>query len=189
MTSRLPHDPIPSAADPGSTPKGGYTPMTAASLDELRDELDRLRTAGRIETARQLRDARVFGSGPNNDEFHAIHEERMVLDARIASLEETIARADVVDPADAGSGVAVIGSTVLIEDLDSGALSQYLLVSAHQSRGPDTVSAGSPMGQALVGTTPGAVVAIDLPNGRTRQVRVVDVINDAAAGSRSQAAA
>jgi transcription elongation GreA/GreB family factor len=45
------------------------------------------------------------------------------------------------------------------------------------------------MGQALVGTTPGAVVAIDLPNGRTRQVRLVHVINDAAAGSRSQAAA
>jgi Transcription elongation factor, N-terminal len=105
----------------------GAALMTAATLDELRDELERLRARTRVEIAARLREARAFGSGSNNDEFHAVREEQMVLEARIASLEETIARAEVVDPGGADSGVAVIGSVVLIEDLDSGAVSQHRL--------------------------------------------------------------
>jgi transcription elongation factor GreA len=113
----------------------------------------------------------------------------MVIEARIASLEETIARAAVVDPSHVQRGTVVIGSTVLVEDLDSGAVSQYRLASSHHSLGPDTISAASPMGRALVGATPGAVVTFDLPNGRSRSVRVVDVTTDGAPNPRSRAAA
>jgi transcription elongation GreA/GreB family factor len=56
-------------------------------------------------------------------------------------MEETVARAAVVDPGDAERGAAVIGSTVQIEDLDSGTISQYRLASAHHSLGPDAISA------------------------------------------------
>jgi transcription elongation GreA/GreB family factor len=43
----------------------------------------------------------------------------MVLEARTAALDEAIARATIVDPADAEPGAVVIGSTVSIEDLTS----------------------------------------------------------------------
>jgi transcription elongation factor GreA len=155
--------------------------MTASTLDELREELERLRARSRVEIAQQLREARAFGAGSNNDEFHAVREEQLVLEARIAALEETVARAAVVDPANAERGVMVIGSTVLVEDLDSGAVRQYRLASAHHSGGPDTISAASPMGRALVGATPGTVVTVDLPNGRSRSVRLADVTNDGVA--------
>ena len=75
----------------------------------------------------------------------------MVLEARLRSLEATIARAKVVDRREIEDGVAVIGSTPLIEDLDSGTLSQYRLGSAHDTLRADTISASSPMGKALVG--------------------------------------
>jgi transcription elongation factor GreA len=163
--------------------------MTAATLDELRDELERLRARTRVEIAGQLREARAFGAGSNNDEFHAVREEQLVLEARIASLEETVARAAVVDPGDVERGVVVIGATVLVEDLDSGAVSQYRLASAHHSLGPDTISAASLMGRAVIGATPGTVVTVDLPNGRSRSVRPADVTTDGVADPRSRAAA
>lgn len=96
---------------------------------------------------------------------------------------------EVVDPGGADRGVAVIGSTVLVDDLDSGKAIRYRLASAHHSLGPDAISAASPMGRALVGATPGTTVTVDLPNGRSRRVRLVEVATGAAAGPLSRTAA
>ena len=163
--------------------------MTEVSLDELRAELEQMRRRTRVEIAQRLRDARAYGDGSNNDEHNAVREEQMVLEARIASLEDTLARAIVLDAEDAAPGVAVIGSTLLIEDLATGALSQHRLASAHHSLGPDTISAASPIGQALIGTVPGTTVTVELPNGRSRSVRLVDVKSEGLGESRPRAAA
>jgi transcription elongation factor GreA len=181
MNAQVPHGSTPPMSDGTRAGNAASALMTASTLDELREELERLRARSRVEIAQQLREARAFGAGSNNDEFHAVREEQLVLEARIAALEETVARAAVVDPANAERGVMVIGSTVLVEDLDSGAVRQYRLASAHHSGGPDTISAASPMGRALVGATPGTVVTVDLPNGRSRSVRLADVTNDGVA--------
>jgi transcription elongation factor GreA len=181
MTVQLPNDSTRSTADKwtrhGERPRvpAGPALMTAATLDELRDELHRLRELANVETAQRLRDARGYGEGTNNDDYHAVREDQMVLEARIASLEATIGRARIVDSRAAGEETAVIGSTVLIEDLDSGAVRRYRLVSAHESLGWEAMSAGSPMGQAIVGTNPGTTVAVELPSGRVRRVRLVEV--------------
>jgi transcription elongation factor GreA len=193
MNAQLPHASTSPTADQSAAGNGARAAaaalMTAASLGELRLELEQLRARTRIELTQRLREARAFGAGSNNDEFHAVREEQMVLEARIATLEETIARAAVVDRGAVESGVAVIGSTVLIEDLDSGEVSQYRLASAHHSLGPDSISAGSPMGQALVGAAAGTVVTVDLPNGRSRSVRLADVTTEGVEDPGSRAAA
>jgi transcription elongation factor GreA len=149
--------------------------MTTAALDSLRRELEQLRDRTRLDIAQRLREARNYGEGANNDEYHAVREEQMVLEARIASLDETIARATVVDPGDPEQGVAAIGSMIWIEDLASGATARYRLTSAHQPIGRDAISAASPIGQALMGAVPGTVATVDLPSGRVRSVRLVDV--------------
>jgi transcription elongation factor GreA len=99
----------------------------------------------------------------------------MVLEARLAALEDTIRRAVVIDEDSAGPDVAVIGSTVTIEDVSSDARRRYRLASAHGELGPDLISAASPMGHALMGARPGAVLTIELPSGRSRTVRLVSV--------------
>jgi transcription elongation factor GreA len=170
----------------------GYAPgsalMTAAGLESLRRELDRLRERTRLEIAQRLREARSYGEGANNDEYHAVREEQMVLEARMASLEDTIARATIVDANDAEQGLAAIGSTIWIEDLASGATAPYRLTSAHQSIGPDEISAASPIGLALLGAESGAVVTVDLPTGRSRSIRLVDVETVASRREEQQAA-
>jgi transcription elongation factor GreA len=166
----------PSASRNGGTLRAaGTTPMTAASLEELRAELARLRRRARLQIARALRDARSYGEGSNNDEYYAVREEQMVVEAQLAALDQTIERATVFAPDEAARGAAVIGSTVSIEDLASGTTARYRLTSAHQALGPASISAASPVGQALIGSVPGATVTVDLPNGRSRSMRLVDV--------------
>jgi transcription elongation factor GreA len=180
---------------PAATPQGvnGYAPgaalMTAAGLSSLRSELERLRERTRLEIAQRLREARSYGEGANNDEYHAVREEQMVLEARMASLEETIARATLVDSADAEQGVAAIGSTVWVEDLATGTTARYRLTNAHQPIGPDVISAASPIGQSLMGAIPGTVATVELPNGRTRSVRLVEVESGAGGWDDEKAAA
>jgi transcription elongation factor GreA len=196
MTTHLPYDGIvrhpglPAATSEGAIAyQPGTALMTAADLESLRSELERLRERTGLEIAQRLREARFYGEGANNDEYHAVREEQMVLQARMASLEETIARAIVVDPGDAVQGVAAIGSTVWVEDLASGTTTPYLLTSAHQPIGPDVISAASPIGRALIGAVPGTVATVDLPNGRSRSVRLVDVETGARGRGDLEAAA
>lgn len=196
MTTHLPSDGIvrhpaqPAATTGGDNPyPAGAALMTAAGLASLRSELGRLRESTGLEIAERLREARSYGEGANNDEYHAVREEQMVLQARMASLEETIARAIVIDTGDAEQGVAAIGSTVWVEDLASGATASYRLAGAHQPIGPDVISVASPIGRALMGAGPGTVATVDLPNGRTRSVRLVDVDTGAGGWDHPEVAA
>lgn len=111
----------------------GAALMTAAGLDELRSELERLRQQTRNHVEQRLREARPYGEGSNNDEYHDVREEQMVLEARLAALEDTIDRAVVVDTEHARRGTAVIGATVTIEDLESGLTSRHRLSGANQT--------------------------------------------------------
>jgi hypothetical protein len=63
------------------------------------------------------------------------------------------------------------------------------LLSGVHSLGTDTISAASPMGRALVGATPGTIVTVELPNRRSRSVRLAEVTMDGVADPRSRAAA
>jgi Transcription elongation factor, N-terminal len=60
-----------------------------------------------------------YGDGSTNDEYHAVRDEQVALEARMASLEQTISRATVIDPDDGGTEQP-LGSTVSIEDLAAG---------------------------------------------------------------------
>jgi transcription elongation factor GreA len=152
--------------------------MTAAGLEELQIELETLRRRSSEEMAQRLRDARSYGSDSNNDEYYALREEQMVIEARIASLEHTVRRATVVAEDLPEDGIAGIGSILSIEDLGSGNISRYRLAGAHQQLERGVISTASPMGQALMGAAAGAVVTVDLPNGRSRSVLLVAVETD-----------
>jgi transcription elongation factor GreA len=149
--------------------------MTASELDGLHSELRQLRQRFSAELPEQLREARSYGDDSNNDEYHAVREEEMVLKARIQLLEDAIARAVVVDPDQDEPGVVTIGATVAIKGLNSRDKShRYRIVSAH-AIDRDVITAASPVGQAIMGAEPGTVVTVDLPGGRSRKVRVTAV--------------
>jgi transcription elongation factor GreA len=149
--------------------------MTAAGLMELESELTQLRQRYRQELSEQLRDARSYGGGSNNDEYHALREDQMVVEARMALIEDTVSRAVIVRPDEAATDTATIGSTIVLEDLASPGRNQRYRLASVRSGDNDVISAASPIGQAVMGAAPGAVLTIDLPNGASRSVRVIAV--------------
>jgi uncharacterized protein len=67
---------------------------------------------------------------------------------------------------------------------------QQQLGTSEEVRGlPDVISAASPIGRALIGAVPGTVATVDLPNGRARSVRLVDVETGARGRGDLEAAA
>lgn len=148
--------------------------ISAVAAEALRSELAELRRQKDHEIAERLRDARGFGDGADNDELMAIREEEAVLDARIATLERFLRRARVLD-GKAQPGIATIGSVVTVEDLATGKSERYSVVGMHQQLEAGQVSAGSPIGQALLGRRVGELATALLPNGRCRSFEIASI--------------
>jgi transcription elongation factor GreA len=161
-------------------------PITTAAREALERELATLRVEKQREIPRRLRLAREFGDTANNDEHQAIREDEAVLAARIARLEDILMRATVVGYEEADDAVA-IGSRVSVVDLVTGERVEYVIDGAHGSRAPGIVSALSPVGRALLGRRRGDRVAVELPNGRRRELELCAIRADSPP-ARSQAA-
>jgi transcription elongation factor GreA len=154
--------------------------LTQADFDALVRELDSLQRKHRNELARRLREARAFSGSTENDDLIAVAEDAVVDQARIAQLEELVRLAVIVDGPGVDDG-AGLGSTVRVSD-DAGRTSEYRLVGR---RGGDSerheVTMASPVGKALSGSRRSDVVEVVLPNGRSRTLRVLDVIHSSIA--------
>ena len=165
------------AVDASAEPfSGSRVLLTQADFDALVDELEALRRKHRGEVARRLREARAFGSSTENDDLLAVAEDAVVDQARIAQLEELVRLASVVAGPGADDG-AGLGSTVRVFD-DAGHESEYVLIGRRgEESGRHEVTMASPVGKALWGSRRGDVVEVALPNGRSRTLRVLDVVH------------
>jgi transcription elongation factor GreA len=149
-------------------------PVTAAARAALEADLERLTFEKHREIPERLRDSRQYGDGSNNDDYLAILEDEAIVDARIARLEETLARAEVMEPAASGDTVA-IGAKVTLRDTTSATPVDYVIASSHADTQPGHVSAASPVGEALLGCRRGDRVAVTLPRGRMRRLEIVAI--------------
>jgi transcription elongation factor GreA len=149
-------------------------PVTAETHHGLAREAEKLRLEKERHIPDRLRAARENGDGSSNDEYFAIREEEMVVDARLARLQDILGRARVVDPAASASAIA-IGSTIVVKDLESGQEIDYLIDSAHAAAAAGTVSVVSPVGAALLGRRRGDRVTVELPKGRQRNLEVLAI--------------
>jgi transcription elongation factor GreA len=141
----------------------------------LQAELDGMRRRLEVEFAERLREARRFGAAGANDDYLQIKEEEAVLAAGMAHISILLETALVVDPTDVGDGIVTLGSVVEVRDRDSGQRQKLRLISGHEPLSASAASAGSPVGQALMGQRPGHAVEIDLPNGTSRRLEILAV--------------
>src|ERR1043165_6129857 len=71
--------------------------LTRERIRELEDEIQRLKTHERKEIAQKIAEARSYGDLSENAEYDAAREAQGLLEARIYKLEQTIARARIID--------------------------------------------------------------------------------------------
>ena len=147
--------------------------MSAEGPVALRAEIQDLETNKRFEIAAQIKTAREWGDLKENGEYHAAKEAQGHLETRIAVLRERMLTATIVE---ATSGdVAGFGSTVSIDDEQTGKRITYKLVSSREaSPAEGLLSVEGPVGTALQGRRAGDVAVIQTPRGE-RRMKVVAV--------------
>lgn len=148
-------------------------PVTMAAYGSLERELERV-LAEKREVADELRSARQYGGGSNNDEHLAIRDDEVIVNARIARLEDILRRAQIVAPSESEHTIA-IGSAITVMDCRSGATAEYVIESPHCVTATNGVSAAAPLGAAMLGRSQGSLVHVELPGGRQRQFEVLAV--------------
>lgn len=156
--------------------------MTRSGYERLSEELTHLRTARRLEVAKQLEEARAFGDLSENAEYAAAKEEQAKLEDRIHDLEETLSKVTVIDEDKLDTTKAGVGLRVSIKDLDhEGKIYTYEIVGSEELSGAAVSASGiqrisqkSPVGQAVSGHVVGDEVIVRIPRG-TRRLRITAI--------------
>jgi len=143
--------------------------LTQEGYEKLRAELDELKKVKRPEVARMLETARAHGDLRENAEYDAAKHQQMLLENRIATLQEKLARSRIFEPGAAGDGKAYLGCCVKLKDLARGDEFEYHLVGADEGdAAAGKISIVSPVGKALLGLKTGEVAEIQVPAGTLR---------------------
>jgi transcription elongation factor GreA len=150
--------------------------LTPEGLDKLKDEIEHLSTVKRREVAERIKEAREFGDISENSEYDDAKNEQAMLEARIASLEEKLRSASVIDASELDSEVVRVGSQVSVKDEGSGKSLKYTIVGSTEANPSENrLSNESPVGKALLGRKKGDSVKVTLPNGKSRELKITKI--------------
>ncbi|HXW59127.1 MAG TPA: transcription elongation factor GreA [Solirubrobacteraceae bacterium] len=150
--------------------------LTPEGLSNLKDELELLSTAKRREVAERIKEAREFGDIAENSEYDDAKNEQAMLEARIAALQEKLRLATVIQADDLSNDVVQIGSVVHVKDEKTGKSAKYTIVgSAEASPQENKLSNESPVGRALLGRRRNETVAVKVPRGPARKLKVTKI--------------
>src|SRR5688500_19631211 len=101
--------------------------LTPEGLEKLKDELEELTTVKRREVAERIKEARELGDISENSEYDDAKNEQAMLESRIASLEEKLRSASVIDASELDSDGVRVGSLVSVKDEGSGKALKYTI--------------------------------------------------------------
>ncbi|HLW11938.1 MAG TPA: transcription elongation factor GreA [Casimicrobiaceae bacterium] len=151
-------------------------PMTVEGAARLKAELQRLKTIERPAVIQALSDARSHGDLSENADYDAAKDRQGFIEGRISEVEAKLAHAQVIDPAEIeADGRVVFGSTVEIEDVESGDRKAYQIVGDDEADiKASKISVNSPIARALIGKTEGDTAEVQAPGG-VRSYEVVGV--------------
>jgi transcription elongation factor GreA len=148
--------------------------LSQAAYDRLQAEHDDLTTRGRVEIARKIEAARELGDLSENGDYHAAKEEQGKMEGRIRQLAYMLENAEIVESD--GSDAVSHGSVVAIRYEGDDEVERYLIGSIEERHDDlDVISPSSPLGEALIGSSPGDTVTFVAPTGAELKVDVVSV--------------
>lgn len=149
-------------------------PITREGYDRLRAELQRLEQKERPKVIQAISEAREHGDISENAEYEAAKEKQAMLEGKINDLHHKLSQCEIVEVAQGSADRVTFGSTVELEDLDTGEEVQYRLVGPYEADvAQGTISVTSPIGRALIGKETGDDVKVQTPGG----VKNLEILN------------
>jgi transcription elongation factor GreA len=152
------------------------TLITPEGLEKLKDELEFLQSDKRREVADRIKAAREFGDIMENAEYDDAKNEQAMLEQRIAQLQDKLRRAAVIDNKQVDTEQVAVGAVVHVKDQKSGKSQKFQIVgSAEADPTEQKLSNESPIGKALIGHKKNDVVAVEVPRGPKRKLKITKI--------------
>lgn len=150
-------------------------PMTREGYQRLQEELKRLVRVERPAVVQAIAEARGHGDLSENAEYEAAKDRQAFIEGRIKELNDKIARAQVINPAELDSDKVVFGATVTLFDVDTNSEVTYQIVGEDEADIKlGKLSVNSPVGKALIGHRLDDEVRINVPSG-TKIYEITDI--------------
>lgn len=154
----------------------GKVPMTKEGYGKLNEELDRLKTKERPAVIKEIETARAFGDLSENAEYHAAKNKQSFIEGKIGSINDKLARAEVIDISKIPRNRVVFGITVVLEDMETFKEVKYQLVGEDEADVDNgKISITSPVARALIGKEPDDTAVVVTPKGK-KEYTILELI-------------
>lgn len=134
-------------------------PITVRGASQLKEELDRLKSADRPRVIAAIAEARAHGDLKENAEYHAAKEQQSFIEGRIKEIEAKLSNAQIIDVTTLTcKGRVVFGATVEVFDESADEAKEYQIVGDDEADiKAGLISVSSPIARALIGKSEGDV--------------------------------
>jgi len=142
-------------------------PITIQGFEKLKKELEELKKIKRPKIIEAIAEARGHGDLKENAEYHAAKEEQSKIEGRILEINDSIARANLIDVTKLEKKDNVIfGSTVELLNLENKEKKTYKIVGKDEAdMTKNYIYFKSPIGKALIGKEKKQLVTVNTPSG------------------------
>ena len=142
-------------------------PITIQGLKNLKEELEDLKKNKRPKVVAAIAEARAHGDLKENAEYHAAKEQQGHIEGRILTINDIIARANVIDVSKIqNTGKVIFGSTVTVKDLEKENNKSFKIVGRDEADiKKNLIYFKSPMGKSLIGKSVKELIIVSTPSG------------------------
>jgi transcription elongation factor GreA len=146
--------------------------MTPEGQVRLREELKRLREVELPQVVKDIATAREHGDLSENAEYHAAKERQGMLVARASHIEQTLSRAEIIDPSKLSGSKIQFGAKVKLVNVDNDKEELFQIVGPEEADIKiGRISVASPLARGLLGKEVGDEVKLMMPAGpRTYEI-------------------
>jgi len=151
-------------------------PMTAEGAEQLKEELQNLKSKERPKIVLAIKEAREKGDLKENAEYHAAREQQSFVEGKIKDIEAKLSNAQIIDiktiPA---SNKIIFGSTVRLINTGDEKKVVYKLVGEDEADlKQGKISITSPLSRSLIGKEKGDAIELKMPEG-TIEYEIIEV--------------
>ena len=142
-------------------------PMTVLGAQNLRDELNHLKTQVRPKIISSIAEAREHGDLKENAEYHAAREQQSFCEGRIQDIEGKLSAAQIIDVTKMpNNGKVIFGTTVTLVNVQTDDEIVYRIVGDDEADLKNNqISVNSPIARGLIGKELDDICVIKTPAG------------------------
>ena len=142
-------------------------PMTIQGAENLRAELNELKSVTRPKIIEAIAEAREHGDLKENAEYHAAREQQSFCEGRIAEIESKLSGCQIIDVSKIEpTGKVIFGTTVTLINLENDKQVKYQIVGDDEADvAGGKISVSSPSARAMMGKAEDDEIVVKAPAG------------------------